>query len=575
MLRSTNYTFFTTIIFITVFLGQREQFARYAEAKEIVATSEWTLLGENDTVPAGLHIKVDLTTGQKWAKLVDEKEDGDTMNAIPVEAEVTVNGDASTSLSVVSTTSSSSSVWDVVSEVPVSGDDEDDEDDSGKKDSYDYAAMYRTLSNLPSDEKERMGGLPELPASYGTSSVKLTKKEKAAFEKKMKALWEARQEEIRKFQEEFVADMPKILRARIDVLKSYVRDPSTHLRKLDLNKDDEYLEEDTPDEAEEEDEKYYTLDIIEALKDIEYHLSDIDMARDFYTLGGWPYLLSLLSDSVHYRAVAPVNETSSEFMEITAEKINAIQMYAAWVVGTAVKNTEEFHGWATEKVILVEPGKENDGNEDARSEPLSAISLLISSLKASSSAVSGGKKYFNMERQKNLYALGGLLRGNRSAQRHFIELGGPDALVKTVSESIESAVERKYASRTLLLADDIIADLVLHGIEDGLSEEDVKNWIHKFTSPGWCDLPIRMLGISNVPIREKAIQSLGTMSPYCIESSEDAWRKEASDALKKVQRELMQGGMITNGGEGEDGLNPEYRKELVDLAAGVLDGLTS
>jgi hypothetical protein len=40
-------------------------------------------------------------------------------------------------------------------------------------------------------------------------------------------------------------------------------------------------------------------DIVSVLHDLEYHLADIDMTRDFYTLGGWPILVSLLDSNVH------------------------------------------------------------------------------------------------------------------------------------------------------------------------------------------------------------------------------------------------------------------------------------
>ena len=43
-------------------------------AKEIEATHEWTLIGENDTIAAGMHVKMDMTTGEKWVKLMDEKD---------------------------------------------------------------------------------------------------------------------------------------------------------------------------------------------------------------------------------------------------------------------------------------------------------------------------------------------------------------------------------------------------------------------------------------------------------------------------------------------------------------------
>ena len=42
--------------------------------------------------------------------------------------------------------------------------------------------------------------------------------------------------------------------------------------------------------------------LTQALMDLEDHLSDIDMARDFHTLGGWRPLVALL-DPEHERLV--------------------------------------------------------------------------------------------------------------------------------------------------------------------------------------------------------------------------------------------------------------------------------
>jgi hypothetical protein len=47
------------------------------ESREIVATRSWQLLGENDTKPVGLHVRMDMTTGEKWARLVDDGADDD------------------------------------------------------------------------------------------------------------------------------------------------------------------------------------------------------------------------------------------------------------------------------------------------------------------------------------------------------------------------------------------------------------------------------------------------------------------------------------------------------------------
>mmetsp|Transcript_24862 Transcript_24862/g.47639 ORF Transcript_24862/g.47639 Transcript_24862/m.47639 type:complete len:161 (-) Transcript_24862:135-617(-) len=52
------------------------------EAKEIIATHEWQLLSDNDTVPAGLHIRMDLSTGQKWAKIASNEKRDDSIKAV-------------------------------------------------------------------------------------------------------------------------------------------------------------------------------------------------------------------------------------------------------------------------------------------------------------------------------------------------------------------------------------------------------------------------------------------------------------------------------------------------------------
>lgn len=44
-------------------------FVRAAQCTEIVATNDWQAIGPNDTLPAGLEIRMDMTTGGKWARL--------------------------------------------------------------------------------------------------------------------------------------------------------------------------------------------------------------------------------------------------------------------------------------------------------------------------------------------------------------------------------------------------------------------------------------------------------------------------------------------------------------------------
>lgn len=108
----------------------------------------------------------------------------------------------------------------------------------------------------------------------------------------LQELWEVRQQELR----EAYDAMPKVnelLMARIDILNS----------------------DDSTDGA-----------LTGALTDLEDLLSDIDMARDFHTIGGFPTLASMLRCS----------------------RPEGIRELAAWAVGTAVKNEPEHQLWVLE-----------------------------------------------------------------------------------------------------------------------------------------------------------------------------------------------------------------------------------
>ena len=64
------------------------------------------------------------------------------------------------------------------------------------------------------------------------------------------------------------------------------------------------------------------------MRELEGLLCDIDNARDFHTIGGWPVLASLL---------APSEGRDSE-----------TQALAAWAIGSAVKNSYDYQLWSVE-----------------------------------------------------------------------------------------------------------------------------------------------------------------------------------------------------------------------------------
>jgi hypothetical protein len=68
-----------TILPLPLILLLSARVAVVVESREIVTTQSWQLLGENNTIPARLHMQMDMITGEKWAWLfdVDDNDDND------------------------------------------------------------------------------------------------------------------------------------------------------------------------------------------------------------------------------------------------------------------------------------------------------------------------------------------------------------------------------------------------------------------------------------------------------------------------------------------------------------------
>jgi len=73
---------FALVLFITASYALRDKPNQKMDKKaaaqsvgnpgEFIPTHEWQVVQEGQAVPAGLHIKFDMTTGGKWAKLLDD-----------------------------------------------------------------------------------------------------------------------------------------------------------------------------------------------------------------------------------------------------------------------------------------------------------------------------------------------------------------------------------------------------------------------------------------------------------------------------------------------------------------------
>jgi hypothetical protein len=438
-------------------------------AKELVVTKEWQLVGENDTIPAGAHVRMNLTSGEKWVKLVDDDEQQQTME---------VQADGTTAVMVK----------------------EETQQEPSKQASYDYDMMHRTLSKLPEDEQERMGGLPELP-SGGAGSI--SKEERAQFEARLQEIWERRQQELKQIQEELVMDLPQVLKDRIQRIKAYLDDPSD-----DVEHANKYGTDKGPDAP---------WDIVTVLKDLEYHLTDVDMTRDFYTLGGWPLLVSLLLDEVHSNATATDGKLS---------RVDEIQWHAAWVVGTAVKNLGEFRLYSLEKIAR------------PNGTMTTPLDIVVEQLAKSSTGASKKKQ------QRLIYAAGGMLRGNLMSQQYFVGIQGTQVLANLLSQQ-----DIDLTKRILALAGDVVADIVLHQ-NDAADHADI---IQAFSTPVYCQTCIDSLRHSN--LQETAIRTIKVLADYCDWDEEKALEQVA--AVKRTWQV-------------DPDLDHELRRELLDLVGDTM-----
>jgi nucleotide exchange factor SIL1 len=465
-------------------------------AKELLLTNEWQTVGENETLPAGAHIRMDMTTGEKTAKLLDENDVDD-----PSSLAVQVEPDGSATQ---------------IETPPPPAEKKKVKVTYVSQETYDYDMMYRTLSKLPPDEQVRMG-LPELPPGTGDNSP-LTLKEREMFQTKMKQIWEARQQELKTLQDESQMDMPELLKDRIVRLQAYLDDPYTHLMQLRDLGDDDIVER----------EEGIVTDIESVLIDLEYHLADLDMTRDFHTLGGWPLLVSLVHDSVHHQTTKNNQTTTTTEEEETDDLVQRVQRHAAWAIGTAVKNTEEFYPYAVEKMVV-------DGK------PTTPLALLVDQIHTNPD-----KK----TRQKVIYALGSLLRANRMAQRYFLKIDGPPTLSRALQEILggSSGSDIGLAKRILALTGDIVSDIVLH-------DDHHQNIIDAFSTADFCQSTLDSLEYK--ALKETAVRAMQSLVTFCN------WDNEVAvvAAMVKVKRSW----------QGEPDIDPQIRRELLDLVSDTID----
>jgi hypothetical protein len=145
------------------------------------------------------------------------------------------------------------------------------------------------------------------------------------------------------------------------------------------------------------------------------------------------------------------------------------------------------------------------------------------------------------------------------------------------------SLDYKFASRVLALGEDVVMDIILHGDEYEIrnnnqpqSDETMSasRLVAAFTSENWCDLSLRLL--SSLPneeditvlqrrsIRTEAMTAVRALAPACRErTNNDKWGVEE---VQLVRSEWNREGS-------DDGLDPVYRRELLVLTDEILEEL--
>lgn len=508
--------------------------------KEIVATKEWRKVEEGESIPKGLHVKMNFETGEKWVKLLDdnvEENDNTGTMVFSVNDASTLSSSRSNGVKMTQlengqiSAETSAKIQEqllkeaqrkknAIESITKLNDFKSDQ----TLEELDYETMYRTLLGLPDEERALIDDFPSKPVD-GASPEELIH-----FEEQVRKIWAARQALLKQMEEEYLADVTDIIQERIISLTEYVANPSEGIKNVIHG----YLN----DESKASDDN---LNIVETLQDLEFQLTDLDNARDFYNMGGWPLLVSLLTDSIHglgYALEEELRLTNStdinvpirlskdqiEYLEQYQKVSWKIQGLAAWCIGTAVKNTEEFHSWALDDFSDLLQNRSDEKIND-----VNVITVILGKLRDEATQspsiieISPNDASYQARRKYELYALGSLLRGNRRALVSFTDAGGPSALYSLfqsigLSQLSESDLDRNtvaVATKIMSICNDLIMDVILHPNDDSALKRYDQSLLRELTSDHWCKVPIEMINIPVIQVHQKILETMINLGSYC------------------------------------------------------------
>ena len=366
-----------------------------------VPTNEWQEVAPDVSVPRGLHIRLDMESGKRFAKL---------MSAAEVAGGDGASGSTAALVAVAEPPPATPrrKPLTITTEIPAF---------DGRP--LGAAAAAPTVPTVPSGVASRNGHAQ--PATAGINRTRRIE-EAAARETAMKAkilrglpqpepelasalkrnlpqaeldrivklLWDKRQGE---------------LRAARDAMVTHV---SVMQRELDLLRN---ASSSTPQR-------------VAALLNLEWLVQDVDNAGDFAFIGGIEHVVFLLSPA-----------TGAE-----------VRRHAAYVLGSAVKHVAKVQDAAVsfgalERLVAMlgeEGGRQRGGEEEDDDDDATGSKALA----------------------KTVYALGALVRGSAEAQRRFGAAAGGEAL-RRVAARVENG-RRGAATKAAVLAGDLLSE---HGVD--------------------------------------------------------------------------------------------------------------
>ena len=163
--------------------------------------------------------------------------------------------------------------------------------------------------------------------------------------------------------------------------------------------------------------------VVSSLRELEGLVDDVDNARDFHTIGGWPILVGMLE---------PHHSTS-------------VQAAAAWAIGTAVKNSYDYQLWALEsrqshpiQLSVKQQQQPATGDVNTKGETvggtgadlhgqLTCLEKLVSLLYNVGTATDTGSRATAQQedelQRRVLYAISSAIRGNTDVQEAVVAIG--------------------------------------------------------------------------------------------------------------------------------------------------------